>query len=136
MKKLITLFSAAALATTLGLAGCKKDEPAPTTDPAAKPADPAAADPAAKPADPAAAAAGATGLAECDAYAALVAKYVACDKAPKESRDAMQKGFDGMKAGWKDVASWKDDAKKAANDGCKTSAEGLKKSAEAQGCTL
>jgi hypothetical protein len=158
MKKIITLCTAVALATTLGLAGCKKDKPKdqpPATDPAAKPTDPATkpadpattpTDPAAKPADPATtptdpaakpadpATAGSTGMTECDEYLKVVEAYSKCDKVPQPARDAAIKSRDAAKATW--TGTMTDDAKKAAAAGCKTSVDTLKTGAQSMGCTL
>jgi len=154
MKKITTLFTAVALATTLGLAGCKKDKkteeapapaPSPTdtagkpadpavtpTDPAAKPADQAVTptDPAAKPADPAAS----TGMQECDDYLKTVEAYSKCDKVPQPARDSALKSRDASKATW--TTTMTDDAKKAAAAACKSGAETLKTGAQTMGCTI
>ena len=158
MKKIITLCTAVALATTLGLAGCKKgdkkkDEPAVTpnpTDTSGKPADPAMkpddttkpADPAvkpddtAKPADPATPTdtAASTGMPECDEYLKVVETYSKCDKLTPAAKDAAIKGRDASKSTW--TGTMTDDAKKTAAAGCKSTIETLKTSAQALGCTL
>jgi hypothetical protein len=154
MKKITTLFTAVALATTLGLAGCKKDKkdeapapaPSPTdstkpVDPAVKPTDPAVTptDPAVKPADPAVAptdpaAAGSTGMTECDEYLKVVEAYSKCDKVPQPARDAAIKSRDTAKATW--TGTMTDDAKKAAAAGCKSGSDTLKTGAQTMGCAI
>lgn len=145
MKKITTLLTVVALATTLGLAGCKKDKakdegaaPAKVDEPAKT--EPAKTDPAVEPAKtdtpPSPATGGASGLADCDAYVALMDKYLSCDKVPQATRDASKQGLDAMKSGWANAAGMPDDAKKAANDACKQAGDGLKQAATAIGCTL
>ena len=112
MKKITHLLTVAALTTTLGLMGCKKDKkkeepvaPAKTEEPAkTDPAmtEPAKTDPAVAPT--AAGQGGASGLAECDAYVALMDKYLACDKVPQATRDGAKTSLDAMKSGWANAA--------------------------------
>ena len=137
-----------------------KGSAAPTPDPAAgsaagsaAPADPAAgsaapaagsaapADPAAGSAAPAAgsAATASTGVADCDAYLAVVEKAATCDQLGAE-RDVVKKSAEAWKAS---VAGWSaldDAARKAAKDAavatCKAAAEGVKASVTKAGCTL
>jgi hypothetical protein len=143
MKKLSIVFAIFALATTLGVTGCKKKkEEAPATDPAAKTTDPAgsaaaptptpdpAAGSAAAPADPAAPAAAAGDLpAECNDYKAMIDKLATCDKLPQQSRDALKQGYDAMSASWANAATMPAEAKKAMGDSCKQAAEALKTAA-------
>ena len=152
MKKITSLLMAAAVATTLGLVGCKKDKKdegatnTPKTE-EPKPADPAAGgtapaggagtDPAVAggaAAGGAAAAGGNTGIAECDEYIKVVDKYVSCDKIPQASRDATKQGLDTMRKGWS--SGMPDDAKKAAADACKAGTDAVKQGAQALGCAL
>src|SRR5438874_12705259 len=100
MKKLTTLLAVVALATTLGLAGCKKnkdqeaaDKGAPKTeekmggdmkkDEGMKPADPNAAKTDDKGAAPMAAPAGDLPK-ECGDYKAAIEKLSSCDKMPQQ----------------------------------------------------
>lgn len=155
MKKLTTLFTVVALATTLGLAGCKKDkkneeaapakteEPAKTepakTEPAKTDTPPAGGEPAKTDTPPAggtapAAGGGSTGMPECDEYLKAVEKLASCDKYPAATKDQMMKGVEAMKQGW--TANMPDDAKKAAADGCKSATDALKQGASALGCSI
>jgi outer membrane murein-binding lipoprotein Lpp len=149
MKKITTLLSVAALVTTLGLAGCKKDKkneeaaaPPKTEEPKTdtpKTDTPKTDTPAAGSADQAKtdtppAAGGSTGMPECDAYLASVEKLASCDKFPAASKDATLKGVEAMKSGW--AAATTDDAKKMAGDACKTANDGMKQTAQAMGCPL
>ena len=83
---------------------------------------------------PATARPGGTGIAECDAYIAIVERYVVCDKIPQASRDAVRQGLDQMKAGWN--PGMPDDAKKAAADACRAGTDAVKQGATAIGCPL
>jgi hypothetical protein len=145
MKKLTILFASAALALSLGAAGCKKkeaekkaDDKAMTTptDPNAKPVDPA------KPADPGTTTTTTTTTttppapagdlpAECGDYKAMIEKLASCDKMPQQSRDALKQGFDAMSQGWANVGSMPAEAKKAMADGCKQGTDALKNAAGA-----
>jgi hypothetical protein len=143
MKKITTLLTVVALATTLGLAGCKKDKkkdeavtPAKTEEPA-KTDTPAKTDePAKTDTPPSPTTGGSSGLADCDAYVALMDKYLSCDKVPQATRDGAKTSLDAMKSGWANAAGLPDDAKKSTNDACKQAADGLKQAATALGCTL
>jgi len=137
MKKLTVLFASAALALTLGAAGCKKkeetkvdDKMAPTTPTTptteTKPADPAAA----KPTEGTPAPAGDL-PAECTEYKATIEKLASCDKMPQQSRDALKQGYDAMSQGWANVGSMPAEAKKAMADGCKQGTDALKQAAGA-----
>jgi hypothetical protein len=136
MKKLITVASMLALSFSFG---CKKEEAAAPAEkkvevPAPAPA-PVEAPKAAEPA-PAPAAADSTGIPECDGYLATAAKFAACDKLPKEAKDAQTTALEAAKTGW---ASLKDpavpaEAKKAAADACKQSDDALKSAWTAAGC--
>ena len=137
MKKLTTMISVLFLGSMIAMAGCKKDDDSGKAGTASGTA-------AKKPADPKAGTGsatggggggGGTGLAECDAYAALMDKYMSCDKIPQAARDAAKQGLDGMKASWT-TAGMPDDAKKAANDACKSAADAVKQGASAMGCSL
>ncbi len=75
-----------------------------------------------------------TGLAECDAYIAMVEKYVACDKIPQESRDATKQSIESMKAAWGDMGAMPAESRKQTGDACKQGADALKQGAEAMGC--
>ncbi len=150
MKKLTTLFAVAALATTIGVAGCKKKKDgegdnAPKTDEAAKPDDKMAKpdDKMAKPDDkgaaPAAGSAAAAPAAagggdipqECQDYKAAMEKLASCDKMPQATKDAMKQGYDAMSQGWANAAGMPAEAKKAMADGCKQGADALMQSGKA-----
>jgi len=77
-----------------------------------------------------------SGLAECDAYAAAMEKYMACDKVPQSARDAARQGLDAMRQGWAAMGQMPDDAKQAAGDACKQAIDALEQGAEAMGCSL
>jgi hypothetical protein len=144
MKKLTILFASAALALSLGAAGCKKKEAAKTddtktapVDPNTKPVDPA------KPADTTAPGTTTTTTtttttpptgdlpAECNDYKAMIEKLASCDKMPQQSRDALKQGYDAMSQGWANVGSMPAEAKKAMADGCKQGTDALKQAAGA-----
>lgn len=144
MKKLTILFASAALALSLGAAGCKKKEEKkvddkamtpPATDPNAKPVDTTKpADTTAKPADTTAtppAPGGGDLPAECNDYKAMIEKLASCDKMPQQSRDALKQGYDAMSQGWANVGSMPAEAKKAMADGCKQGTDALKQAAGA-----
>jgi hypothetical protein len=71
---------------------------------------------------------------ECKDYADAMAKLGACDKMPKESKDAMKQGFDAMKTGWAGFDKMPAEAQKAAADACKQGTDAMKQSASALGC--
>ncbi len=141
MKKLATLISTLALASTLAIAGCKKKEEAATEAPkttdtvVAPAADPAvaptpAADPAAVPAaDPAAAPVAAAGdvPAECNDYKAALEKVAACDKIPAAARDAYKSAWTGIETSL--TAATTPETRSAVATSCKAGADGLKTAA-------
>src|SRR5689334_14577993 len=122
MKKLTILFASAALALSLGAAGCKKKEAAKTDDKMAPAGDP-------KPADTTGAAPAGDLPAECNDYKAMIEKLASCDKMPQQSRDALKQGYDAMSQGWANVGSMPAEAKKAMADGCKQGTDALKQAA-------
>jgi len=143
MQKLTTLFAVVALATTLGLAGCKKktdgaataDKPAegdvkkdttatptPTPDKAA----PAAAGTAAPAAGTAPAAAGNL-PAECNEYKAAIDKLATCDKMPQQARDALKQAYDQASTGWANLPA---DAKANLATACKAGTDAVTTSAK------
>jgi len=63
--------------------------------------------------------------AECKDYKAAMEKLAACDKLPKESKDALKQGYDAMSQGWAQVGALPPEAKKAMADGCKQGADAL-----------
>ena len=142
MKKLATLISTLALASTLAIAGCKKKEEAtteapkttdtvvaPAADPAAAPTAPAA-DPAVAPAaDPAAAPVAAAGdlPAECNDYKAALEKVAACDKIPAAAKDAYKNAWSGIETSL--TAATTPETKAAVATSCKAGADGLKTAA-------
>jgi hypothetical protein len=145
MKKMLTLFSVLALTSAFAFGGCKKNEEAPPADttkpaeatpPVTPPAEkPAEAPPAEKPAEPAAGeAAAATGIPECDAYAATMAKYAACDKLPADAKKAMTDAFEQSKQGWAQLAQAPAEAKTAAGTSCKTADDAAKTALTSLGC--
>lgn len=71
---------------------------------------------------------------ECKDYADAMAKLGACDKMPKESKDAMKQGFDAMKTGWAGFDKMPAESQKAAADACKQGTDAMKQSATALGC--
>jgi hypothetical protein len=134
MKKLATLISTLALASTLAIAGCKKKEEATTEAPkttdtvVAPAADPAAA-PTAPAADPAAAPAAAAGdlPAECNDYKAALEKVAACDKIPAAAKDAYKNAWSGIETSL--TAATTPETKAAVATSCKAGADGLKTAA-------
>jgi hypothetical protein len=139
MQKLTTLFAVVALATTIGLSGCKKkqdgaataDKPAEgevKTDKAATPtpAPDKAATTTATTGTPAAAPAGDL-PAECNEYKAAIDKLSACDKMPQQSRDALKQAYDQASTGW---ASLPADAKANLATACKAGADAVTTSAK------
>ena len=136
MKKLATVFTMITLATTLSLAGCKKKTGDEATDKAAKPADNMAGDkkddkaaPAGDKKDDKAAPTPAGDLpAECNDYKAAIEKLGACDKMPKEARDAMKQAFDSASSGWTNLPP---EAKAGLATACKAGADAVKQSSAA-----
>jgi hypothetical protein len=74
------------------------------------------------------------GLPECEAYAQAAEKFTKCPKAPKQSREAVQKAVDGIRANWGNPASMSEDQKKAAAETCATLEKSMKDAAAAMGC--
>ena len=71
---------------------------------------------------------------DCDAYFAMMAKYLACDKLPAETRDAEQRAFDQIRG-----AMTNPSARAVTNDACRQamgSKDALERSVRALGCTL
>ncbi len=138
MRTLTTLLTTIALSTTIGLAGCKKDEnkatPATTETSAPKTTDSKPADPATAPttADtkPTEAQPAATGdiPAECDEYKAGIEKLASCDKLPPETKDTLKKAYEQAAAGWANVPA---EGKAAVASACKSGADALKQAAAA-----
>jgi hypothetical protein len=136
MKKLVTLIGTLALASTLGLAGCKKKEEA-AKDPAMeapKATEPMKADPAAatEPAAmaPAAAPTAAGDMpAECTELKGALDKVAACDKIPAEAKDAFKNAWTGIETSFAAAAT--PEAKTAVGPACKASLDGLKAAAAA-----
>jgi hypothetical protein len=138
MRTLTTLLTTLALSTTLGLAGCKKDEtknnaPA-TTETAAPKTTDTPADPATPPttADtkPTEAQPAATGdiPAECNEYKAGIEKLASCDKLPPETKETLKKAYEQAAAGWANVPA---EGKAAVASACKSGADALKQAAAA-----
>ena len=125
MKKLATVFTMITLATTLSLAGCKKKTGDEATDKAAKPADNMAGD---KKDDKAAPTPAGDLPAECNDYKAAIEKLGACDKMPKEARDAMKQAFDSASSGWTNLPP---EAKAGLATACKAGADAVKQSSAA-----
>ena len=80
----------------------------------------------------------ATGIAECDQYAAAFEKYNACDKVPQAAKDAAKQTIDNMRQGWLQLKSSNAPAaaKQASADSCKTAMAALQQSAASQDCQL
>ena len=157
MKKLSTVFAIVALATSLGVAGCKKKDDAAAAAAAAAGSAAAAAGSAAAAAGSAAAAAGSSAAAagsaaaaagsaaatataaalpagvpqECADYGAAIQKLSTCDKLPQASRDAMKQGYDAMASGWAQAANLPADAKTAMASGCKQATDAINQSGKA-----
>ena len=74
------------------------------------------------------------GLPECEAYARAAERFIKCPKAPKQSREAVQKAVDGIRTTWGDPASMSADTKKSAAETCKTLEKSMKDAAAAMGC--
>lgn len=139
MKKLTTLFAVIALATTLGLTGCKKkkdgetsaDKPAEGTtatgSAAAAPTPAAPAAPAATGSAAAAPAAAGDLPAECNEYKAAIEKLSTCDKMPQQARDALKQAYDQASAGWANLPA---EAKANLATACKAGADAVTTSAK------
>jgi len=141
MQKLTTLFAVVALATTLGLAGCKKktdgaataDKPAEgdvKKDTAATPPatpDKAAATAPATAGTPAAPAAAGTLPAECNDYKAAIDKLASCDKMPQQARDALKQAYDQASTGWANLPA---EAKANLATACKAGTDAVTNSAK------
>ena len=76
----------------------------------------------------------ATGLTECDAYAARLIEYSRCEKLPDEARAAALEGLRAMAAGWGDLSTIPEDVKKQTNDACKQGTDALNQGMQAMGC--
>jgi hypothetical protein len=136
MKKLTTLLTVAALATTLALAGCKKKDEAAkdnkdtaaqkTTEGSAAAPAPATA-PAAAPATGTAPAAAGNLPAECNDYKAAIDKLASCDKMPQQARDALKQAYDQASTGW---ASLPAEAKANLATACKAGTDAVNTSAK------
>ena len=96
--------------------------PAPGTDTAANPGQPAMA-----PAAADSAAIEATGIAECDAY---VKKLMACEKYPQQAKDTLKKSADA----WKQAATAGGNSAKEAATQCKKMDEAAAASLKQLGC--
>jgi len=141
MQKLTTLFAVVALATTLGLAGCKKktdgaataDKPAEgdvKKDTAATPPatpDKAAATAPATAGTPAAPAAAGALPAECNDYKAAIDKLASCDKMPQQARDALKQAYDQASTGWANLPA---EAKANLATACKAGTDAVTNSAK------
>jgi hypothetical protein len=133
MKKLVTLIGTLALASTLGLTGCKKKEAATepameapkTTEPAAVAAEPPKTEPAAV---PAAAPAGDM-PAECTELKGVLEKVAACDKLPAAAKDAYKNTWTGIETAM--TAATTPETKTAVGASCKAAIDGLKAAAAA-----
>jgi hypothetical protein len=79
-----------------------------------------------------------TGIPDCDAYIALVTRYMQCDKIPQGARDAAKQGLDQMQAGWQQLKdpSMPAEARQAAANACKQATDALRQGASAMGCPL
>jgi hypothetical protein len=74
-----------------------------------------------------------TGIAECDAYGAVVTALGKCDQLPQASRDSQLQSFTQMNQGWVNLAA---DERKSAASGCKQASESLRQLAVSVGCKL
>jgi hypothetical protein len=141
MKRKLSLVLA--IAATLALAACHKEEAAtPAADttapaastPAAEPAPAPAVEPAPAPTDATAMAATAEplGVPECDDY---LTKYEACISAhvPAASQDALKQSLDATRAGWKQAIDAGGKATLAT--ACTQMKESARTSLKAYGCT-
>jgi hypothetical protein len=138
MKKLTTFLSVVALATTMTVAGCKKNRDTEAKDETMKPMEdkqsesttPEAAKPeatkpeAAKPSDQATN----TLPAECNDYKALVDKLASCDKIPAAARDSLNSSYQTAAKSWATPPA-DDAAKKALADQCKAGADAVRTAA-------
>jgi hypothetical protein len=73
---------------------------------------------------------------ECDAYVAVMEKYITCDKIPQASRDAARQGLDAMKSAWVNPGAIPADARKAMADACKQGSDAMRQAGIALGCSL
>jgi hypothetical protein len=72
--------------------------------------------------------------AACAGYLARMERFMACDKVPKESRDAARQGIDAMKDAWKQAGAMPAEAQKAMADACKQAEDALAQAMTATGC--
>jgi hypothetical protein len=77
-----------------------------------------------------------SGIAECDAYVALMDRWLRCDKVPQAARDGAKQGIDAMLAGWDTVKDWSEEQRKVAADACGQAVDALRQGAQAMGCPL
>jgi hypothetical protein len=73
-------------------------------------------------------------LPECEAYAKAAEKFIKCSKAPKQSREAVQKAVDGIRTNWGNPSSMSEELKKSAAETCTTLEKSMKDAAAAMGC--
>ncbi len=64
-----------------------------------------------------------TGIAECDDFLVALDTYVACDKVPQASRDAVKQGADAMRSSWN-------------AESCRQFADAVRQGGGAMGCAM
>lgn len=81
---------------------------------------------------------GGTGVAECDAYVAVLQRYAQCNALPVDAKQALLQAVGQMTDAWKSLRdpSVAPEARKAAADACRQAADALRESAKAQGCPI
>lgn len=137
MKKLSTLFAIAAVTTTLGAAGCKKDEskeqpsakPTTTDQTMPKPDEtkPEETKPTeTKPTEGQPAAAAGDLPKECADYKAAVDKLATCEQLPAETRESLKKAYEQTSAAWANVPA---EGKAALATACKSATDAVNQSA-------
>ena len=72
--------------------------------------------------------------AACAGYLARMDRFMACDKVPKESRDAARQGIDAMKQAWTQAGQMPPEAQTAMADACKQAEDALAQAMTATGC--
>jgi hypothetical protein len=77
-----------------------------------------------------------SGIAECDAYAAVFARYLRCNQVPAQAKQASQQGFAALLESMRGAAALGPDARRAIGEACTLGADALKQSAAALGCDL
>jgi hypothetical protein len=80
----------------------------------------------------------ATTVRACDRFLVIQDRYFACDKVPRQAKDAMKQSMDQQKQAWVMLSdpNVPQEAKAAASDGCAQGTDALIDSARAMGCAI